>query len=324
MLPLPESDWSNPEVLASWMELTVLAEDDGVALRGDALEALRDSQLFADASITRGDERDSSTEDSAASALHETWQVLRRREELLEDAWPLRLTDNTLSRAPGKTTLRPVAAYATILLLEAASSKWYSSIAIEPGDPVREWFEHITVASVGRLIGGRTERFGAPFPRGWPNSFSGRVKQLAGLFGVEAREADVKRLATPDQQDDALDAVARSRLGDEEPGTPYLLVQCATGANWKTDKSGEPRMALWRKYIAWNGPTYKAIAIPFCLRGKGELERASASHGDAVVFDRLRISAGAPDQEIDDVIRKKLVKWCSAKFAKLTAPSRPA
>lgn len=320
MLRLPENDWSEPQVLASWLELSALSEDGGVVLRGAVLEELRDSQLFADASIRRGDERDSSIEDSAASALHEIWQVLKRREKLLGDAWPLKLTDNTLSRAPNKATLKPVAAYATMLLIEAAGSKWYKSIEIKSGDPVREWFEHITVASVGRLLGGRTERFGAPFSKEWPKSFSGRVKHLAGLFGIEAREADVKHLSTPNQQDDALDAVARSKLGDEEPGTPYLLVQCATGANWKTDKSGEPRMELWRKYIAWNGPTYKALAIPFALRGKGELERASVSHGNAVVFDRLRISAGAPDQKIDEVLRKKLVKWCSGKFAKLPAP----
>ena len=81
-------------------------------------------------------------------------------------------------------------------------------------------------------------------------------------------------------------------------------------------------MELWRKYIAWNGPTYKALAIPFTLRGKGELERASVVHGNAVVFDRLRISAGAPDREIDEALRKNLVKWCLAKFAKLIVPPK--
>jgi hypothetical protein len=179
---------------------------------------------------------------------------------------------------------------------------------------VRTWFELIVEASVSRLLGGVTSRFGAPFPSGWPSSFPERVKHLAGLFDVDARESDLKKHAKPQQQDDSLDVIGRWKLTDEQEGCPYLLFQCATGQNWRTAKPGQPSMDLWGKYISWDGPQYKALAIPFTLRKRGELSDASVRHQWAFVFDRLRISFGQPDEEISPELRQDLSSWCRSQF----------
>jgi hypothetical protein len=317
MLPIPENDWSQPQVLASWLELCALAEDDGAALRGAALEALRDSQLFTDGANAGQGAQDSSAAGSAAGTLAEAWRVLRAREQLLGEAWPLRLSEEILTRKVGRTTLASVAAYTTMLLIEAASSKWYESAAIHAGDAVREWFEHIAVASVGRFAAGRAVRFGAPFPSGWPKTFHRRVKHLAGIFEIDARDAELKKFSSPEQKDDSLDVVARIKFLDEQGGLPYVLVQCATGANWATHKAGQPTISLWENYIGWDGPRLKALAVPFALRGVGQMHNASVRHHNAVVFDRLRLAGALPDDFIDSALRTKLVKWCRGKFVAL-------
>lgn len=313
MLPLPKNDYTRPQVLASWAELSALAEDDGAALHGDMLESLRDSQLFADASGSP-DERDSASPGSSAAMLGDTWNVLQRRHGLLGESWPFELTRNMLTRAQTRKSLPEVAAYAAMLLIEAASSKWYPTLSIAAGDQIRTWFEDIVAASLARLLGGVTCRFGAPFPAHWPRTFLERVKYLAAKFDIRARDVELEQYSSPHQQDDSLDVVARWKLTDEDEGCPYFLFQCATGENWKTDKPGQPTMGLWNAYISWNGPQYKALAVPFTLRERGELANTSIRHQYSFVFDRLRISFGMPDQGIDENLRDKLVDWCRAKF----------
>jgi hypothetical protein len=313
VLQLPNNNWSKPEMLASWAELNALADDGRIVLRGEMLGALRDSGLFADVS-SHGEAPDSSTPDSSAAVFADTWRILERRAHLLGDAWPLVLTKDTLARRSGREKLESVAAYAGMLLIEAASSKWYPGLTIESGDKIRELFEHIVVASVSKMLGGLTCRFGAPFPTDWPTNFVDRVKRLCEVFEVEARESELGKFPSPNQLDDSLDVLGRWKLLDEAEGTPFLLFQCATGENWLTDKAGQPSMTLWGQYVSWNGPQYKALAIPFTLRERGQLSNASIRHGFAFVFDRLRIAFGMPDDRLEQSHKDELTAWCKSKF----------
>lgn len=325
MLPLPESDYTRPQVIASWLELSGLADDDGAAFRGDALESMRDSQLFADSpSADDGKETDSSDPHSAAGLLTQAWTILRARERGLGAGWPFTLSEDALTRRNGRTELTQVAAYAAMLLIEAGSLKWYARLAIPAGDPIRHWFEEIAVASMRYLASGMTVRFGAPFPAAWPDSFRERVKYLANMFELDARDSEIDRHSSPNQQDDSLDIVARLRVSDELEAVPYLLIQCATGANWSTHKAGQPTMTLWDKYISWNGPRLKALAVPFSLRDKGELADASVRHLDALVLDRQRLAGAVPDDLIDQDLRKNLTEWCKGKFGTFLKQSTSA
>lgn len=321
MLPLPESDYTRSQVIASWLELAALADDDGAAYRGDALESMRDSQLFADSSAADDrKEGDSSDPHSAAGNLAQAWAVLRSRERDLGSNWPFCLSDDALTRRPGRKQLDQVCAYAAMLLIEAASLKWYLGLAIKAGDPIRHWFEEIAVACMRRFSNGVTVRFGAPFPSSWPPSFKERVKHLANLFELDARDSEIVRYSSTAQQDDSLDIVTRLRVSDELEGVPYLLVQCATGANWSTHKPAQPTIELWDKYISWNGPRLKALAVPFSLREKGELASASVRHLDALVLDRQRLAGALPDDLIEDGLRQNLTQWCKAKFDTFRKP----
>lgn len=315
-LPLPESNYTRPHVIASWLELTALSEEDGGACRGDALESMRDSQLFVDsAAADQCKQCDSSDPNSAAGKLAQAWTVLHSRERALGVAWPFCLTEDSVIRRPERRNINQVCAYAAMLLIEAASLKWYGKIAIQSGDPVRHWFEDIAAACLRKLTGGVTIRFGAPFPSAWPDSFLDRVRYLASQFELDARDAEIERHSSPHQQDDSLDIVSRLRVADELEGVPYMLVQCATGANWSTGKPAEPNIALWERYISWNGPRLKTLAIPFSLREKGELTDASVRHLDALVLDRQRLAGAIPDDLIDDSLRQNLTTWCKGQFA---------
>jgi hypothetical protein len=318
ILPLPENNYTRSQVIASWLELTALSEDDGAALRGDALESMRDSSLFPDTSEDQGKESDSSDPNSSAGVLAQAWTVLRSRERALGPSWPFLLSEESLTRRPNRQQLEQVSAYASMLLIEAASLKWYARLAIQPGDDIRVWFEEIAVVCMRKLSNGLTMRFGAPFPAGWPRTFAERVKFLANCFELDVREPEIEKFASSEQQDDSLDIVSRLCINDEFEGVPYMLVQCATGANWSTHKPAQPNIPLWDKYISWNGPRLKTLAIPFSLREKGELADASVRHLDALILDRQRLSGSSPDDHIDGELRIKLTAWCRNSFQKFT------
>lgn len=320
MIRLPDNNWRQAEVLASWVELSALRADNGFVPRGNVLNALTDSNLFEE----RGNQRknDSTSEGSAAATASEIWKTLHRRQRLMGAAWPYQLTEESLTRRAGYKTLPEMAAYTTMLLIEAAAQGWYKTLTLTKSDIARTHFEMIVASSLSRVCGGRTSRFGAPFPKGWPKGFAKRVKYLAGLFGLSASEEKLGILATPQQQDGSLDVVVRWKIGDEEAASAYLFVQCATGKGWVTDKRGEPMMALWNEFVSWDGPYFKVIAVPFVVRDKHELQRASIMHERAIILDRFRIASGEPDKIIEAEFRNVLVAWCQQKF--LVLPSQAA
>jgi hypothetical protein len=313
MLRLPDSHWGQTEVLANWVELCALVEDDGFVARGQVLDTLVDSNLFGNGGT------DSTNESSASAKTADIWWTLQRRQRLLDSSWPYVLTDESLMRRDGYRKLEEVASYATMLLIEASAMGWFRNLTMKKNDAVRTLFEGIVTSSLGRLCGGQASRFGAPFPAAWPKGFSARVKHLAGIFGLSSNDDEVTKLTSPKQQDGSLDIVARWRIGDEDAASAYLLVQCATAKKWRREKLGEPKMAMWGKLVSWNGPAFRVIAVPFSVRGKGELYSASVDYEWAIILDRFRIACGDPDKAIDAGLRAALVVWCRRKFAALPA-----
>lgn len=302
MLALPSNDYSQVDVLASWVELSVLREDSAFATRGAIREAISDSELFED----------------VGGLVTDIWNTLTRRRDVVGDAWPLEIQPDTIARRSGCETLAATAAYTAMLLIEAGVGEWYSTITLTKNDEIRTLFEMIVEASIRQTVRGTTIRFGAPYPSGWPKEFPGRVQRLADHFGVSAGTEDtIVKLSNNKQKDDSLDVVARLRITDEHEGSAYLLIQCATGKKWISDKTGQPSLALWREYVKWNGPAFKGIAVPFTLRRKGEMEKASIRHEWAVVLDRLRIAGGNPDANISKGTRKSIAAWCRKKLKKL-------
>ncbi len=298
MIELPEEDWSDPEVLADWIELNAVL--DGFSVRGGILDQLKDSALWGD-----GERAGQTAQVPHAQAVADAWAILRIRHSKLADAWPFAINSNRLS-------WRQSTVY-QVLLLADIGRKY--RVAVRPAvDGIRSLFEDIVAASLGVLLGGRVCRFGVPFPRGWPSAFPLRVSRLAQSFGLDCRERDIPRLSSRQQQDDGLDVLGRMKLGDEEAATLYLLVQCATGANWK-NKRGEPSLAKWQKYVDWDATTVRALAVPWALRPRSALKRIHLDFDAAIILDRWRIVSGKPDEVLGREHHRRLKAWVRAQLA---------
>lgn len=104
-------------------------------------------------------------------------------------------------------------------------------------------------------------------------------------------------------KDGGLDVVARAVLQERDTrgASPHVLVQCAAGDNWES-KISHPVADVWRNWVAWRGPIWRAFAVPTLMDDK-QLATASLKGSGTFVLDRARIIEGlcrAPsDAELD-------------------------
>lgn len=318
MLPLPESDPTDPETLAGWAELSVLSVEDGQISFGQVAEELRDSNLLKDALPEEADELHGEPERPAEQLAADVWSVLEERNRLLGAGSPFVVGRRLLTRRDGRKKLEDVVGYLTMLLIEAGGRGWYRSLELGGHDAVRTRFESIAAASFQGLGRSRVERLGAPFPGSDIKGFCNRVKELVGNFDLDANESELKRFTHPHEKDRGLDLVVRWWNHDPSGGMPYLLVQCATGKTWVREKAAEPPMIAWRKFATWDGPTLKAIAVPYCVQRPRGLADAWLRTEGAIIMDRLRLSCGNPDAQLDDDLRTELTKWCKGQLKLLS------
>jgi hypothetical protein len=212
-------------------------------------------------------------------------------------AYPFHVEPTALRRA---REWADVPAYAFLLLCEAG--RMYQGVRAhsESGSQLPKLFEYVVKAAQPGLFGGTTFRFGWPVdPPGSPHAPQ-RLQALADAFGVRTLSSEVALTQT--DKDAGLDVCARVKLGDELPGTAFILVQCATGKNWRA-KTGEPSIERWKKYIDWTAATLRAIAVPWRIGcdddRRSELLVTTLEFELAVVLDRDRLLSGDPDARIE-------------------------
>ena len=318
MLPLPESDPTEPVTLAGWVELSLFAVDDSQISFGEVAEELRDSNLLLDEGedeSATGERRERQA--AAEEVVANIWSVLEERERLLGRSCPFVVERRLIRRRERRKSLQHVAAYVTMLLIEAAGKRWYPKIKLKKSDQMRTDFELVAAAALTGLGNTQVERLGVPYPGMEITKFRSRVKELIGKFDLKPNIEELKRFTHPREKDRGLDLVVRLWNDDPSGGMPYLLVQCATGMTWVHEKAAQPPMAAWIKFATWDGPALKSIAVPYTVGRPRGLGDAWLRTNNSIIFDRLRLARGSPDLWLDSKMRVKLAAWCRTQFDRL-------
>ena len=299
MFDLPDGALSDVSLLADWVETCALFGRNGVMSRSEVRGAIL-------ASLESDDEADALVEDA--------WGALQRRADQQGVGFPL--IDDGVGWTR-RSSWHDWPAYSLLLLADVG--RFYAGVAVDfvPGGPFPVLFELAVQAAQHGLFGGRSIRFGAPALEPSPKRAVDRLRWLATELGLKTlqTEAAVRAL----DQDLGLDIVTRIQIGDEEPGTAFVLTQCATGENWD-GKKGEPALEHWAKLLDWSAMQFRALAVPWRLGSEGERRGElffRAFDFDAVILDRPRLSAGAPDRYLDDAHRLAMGIWCQSRIDEL-------
>jgi hypothetical protein len=321
MLDLPASALDEVQVLADWVELNCLTSSPGTLSQSDLADVLIDAGLKGDLpppAFTDEDElalTDQTFEnrDVAVRFAQDVWRELHLRQQSVGRGYPFRVDGEVFRARPSDWKRVPC----FMMLLIADLGRRYSAssdeVQLKADSKTGRLFEKIVEASLHGLLRGTVVRFGWPRDKGWPTSINDRIKHLAERLELETENLTGK--THPNEKDRGLDVVAQVRFGDGGAGSLVLLTQCAVGNAWKS-KTGEPSLTHWRDIYKWNAQLLRMIAVPWRLSAEYDITRTHRLF-EAIVLDRPRLSAGAPDRFLDSSARSDITKWCTGRLSKI-------
>jgi hypothetical protein len=292
--------------IADWMEISCLLRKDDTLSRTTTIDHLIDSGMFVSKDKEEAEEAAEEAVSSAISEINRRQQQLARCGDI---PFPFEadLTQSILRRT---ATWQEKPIYFFLLLASLGQLQTEICKNGTSHHEVGHLFEEITQAALTGLFGEPVKILPAT-GSGAMRHLSHRVEQLLSHFGRNI--TDNLRRQPMRLMDGELDIVARLNLGDSRPGAPHILVQCATGDDWRS-KLHAPTEARWRDWASWRGPIYRAIAMPTAFGDDGTLENASRDGNWTLVIDRLRILFGLSElSAIPPALARRIRIWCAGR-----------
>lgn len=262
-----ESHNSKIAIVCDWIEASVLFEEENIT-RPQLVDVLTDLEIYTDS-------------DFAFEFTDILFNELNLRQKGMTNAYPFRRQKDKFE-AIG--TWRDYIGYSFCLLISLLPHyiSWKDEFAPHYGQQ-GALFEDITAFRLTKILPEwQIEKYG------WTRDHATPLRDLMpniASFLCE-RCGDLDHWAGKRANDAGLDVLCVRAFPDQRIGFFSLLVQCASGANWKS-KLRDPNLSEWMKYIDFACKPYKAVSIPYAL--DSDTYRKSVVLSEGLLFDRLRL-----------------------------------
>ncbi len=240
-----------------------------------------------------------SNQDFARELTNDIWPQFIVRQNAL-DAFPFEVVGNIIR---SKTHWKECPTYALFLVasLRRVFPKWsidtFGRNYIKQG----ELFEYVTAECLN-YSGWDT------FVTGWSGTkcsgLNDTIEEIADWIGEPSALAGVARWSNASAKDAQLDIICHKPFADNMGGRPIMLVQCASGGNWK-GKVREPDLEKWCKFIDFSNRPQRGISIPFCI-DREDLEGAALHNW--MVLDRYRLLE-LLDDLVSTPVDDDIIEW---------------
>ncbi|TCQ03393.1 hypothetical protein C8J40_11122 [Sphingomonas sp. PP-CC-3A-396] len=282
-----------------WIEASVLFLGEDVA-GADIVDLLRENEIYRD-------------QDFAWDLVNIVFAAIRSRARKLGEGYPIRVSGGT--RVVGVEDWREFPAYAFCLALSLPSV--YPTWARDFGQDYTaqgELFEALTAESVSRSFQDWTVH-----PTGWTKSNPSQLGKIVEDLAAQLGEAtgELKRWTAASAKEAGLDLLCFRPFPDGRVGIPVYLLQCASGADWKT-KLKTPDLRIWTKIITFAADPKKAFSMPYAIEEEEFIQRTNVV--DGLLLDRHRLLAPGLGEKawVSGELAAKLVDWVSERI--LTLP----
>lgn len=312
MLALPETGMRHSvnahnvdlDVLCDWIEASIVFEDERVS-RSDVVDMLMESNIYEE-------------QDFAAERVEAAWGVLKERARLLGAPIGLSVTNQRLVRNEDWTAF-PAYAFCLALSCTTLYPSWAAAWRKVEGSTAQgELFERITEKSfANNLSGWQVSRVG------WSpgnavklkDAVAGIIRDLREVYGAEW---DVHVDGAANEL--GLDLLAFKPFDDLHASFLVLMVQCASGENWKSKRT-TPDLTIWRKVINFNSNPVRGMAIPFAFAEASEFRKQSTPV-NGIFVDRNRLLAPllADKSKELDALNADIAKWLEPKANLIPRP----
>ncbi|MCC6486911.1 MAG: hypothetical protein IT364_05365 [Candidatus Hydrogenedentes bacterium] len=298
MLALPEVGMARSvkqhnidmNVLCDWIEASIVLQDDRIS-KADVVKSLIQHQVY-------------DKQDFAMEIVDQAWSVMASRMKYLNEPLGIQVSKNRISRSQKWDTLP---AYGFCMTLACAPV--YPSWLQHWGAPsVRgELFEELAHESFSSAYRGWTvQRIG------WSPGNPAKLRKTIAKIISDLNEVEGKELGLHVDEhanELGLDLLAYYSYGDVHASLPVLLVQCASGDNWRT-KRHTPDLGLWRTIVSFNSCPVRGMVMPFAYANSQD-HRKHTKAVDGVFVDRLRLLGGflRNATAVSAALDAKLVAW---------------
>ncbi len=307
MLALPKVGFRR-SVKTHNCDLTVVCDWIEISLAVDETEISQ--QAINDILVEQGvyDKGDADAATMRATFIGRIWDELRRRGGLAGQSAHYEVRPHRLVRVADSSRLLPA-----FFLLCLCCSEYYEVLNAEPlsdyGKQGGLFEEFCSVSLSGQ--GWKVAR------TGW-TSTTGAKKLKATVQAVMAatsEDAIQDRWVSiyGDKNEAGCDLVSFLSYPDGFVGRPLILLQCASGADYKT-KLGTPDLGLWRKLITFSVAPQRGFCTPRSFEPDPFL--ATAGQVDGWLLERHRLlrpfATGAT--ELPKSLANELRKWLRPRF----------
>jgi hypothetical protein len=281
---------SDLNVLCDWIEASVVFENDHLS-KSDVTTALQQFQIYEKQGF-------------ATEIVDVAWSVIASRMKYLNAPLGIQVSGNRITRS---ATWDTFPAYGFCLAL--ACAQFYPSWVKQWGAAtVRgELFEELAQESFSTTLSGwKVRRVG--WSPGNPTKLCAAIDSIISDLN-EVEGSELKLHIDEHANELGLDLLAYYSYGDAHASLPVLLVQCASGDNWKS-KRHTPDLGLWRTIVSFNSCPVRGFAIPFAYADSQELRKHTRSI-NGVFVDRIRLLGAfhRTSTNVSAALDGKLVGW---------------
>lgn len=269
--------FSGPSEEADWAEISCLFGNNPSISRSEIERTLDEANV------------DSET------VIENIWSEISWRHSLAPRIHPIAVFGGCLQRTKSWKKAYP---YTFMLLLTCQSFYQLTRISRQRWPKTAKLFEQLTTMALKRYLG-QAINIGAPRGQGIPKRFIDCLDFIASTAREPRGPVSVFRQWS---KDEGVDVIAWRPL-DQRCSQVILLVQCATGTDWK-EKTMEISLPVWRQYIDFAAHPITAFAFPSVCNVNADWMYLSKQGG--ILLDRLRIASFAP---IISDLRKELSSW---------------
>lgn len=268
-------DPGSKEIIADWAELFIAFTQ----------EELSKAQLSSHIEQSSGEEPTESFVDSV-------WQQLIFRATIYGDNSPLNVNDYTV-KSTVEWNVYPE--YMACLIF---------SLVGNPQDSARsgKLFERITSEAMKNFLKGESIVYG--FPR------------RTNLRDVCTALQEKFNCDPPRQRRDRdLDVVAWRPFGDLRASQIIILMQCASGHDWKT-KLKDLNLDAWCRYIHFACRPIKGFSFPGIITNSSQPSLEEASLDAGLILDRVRLYRNLASSS-DNRLKEDLRNWCKRRLREI-------
>lgn len=298
MLGLPEKGMARSvkqhnvdlNVICDWIEASAVFDDSPIT-KSDAVDVLMENGIYE-------------KQDFAAAIIGQGWAIISNRIKHLGAPLGLEASKNRITRALDWKT-SPAYSFCMALSCGVLYPQWAEKW---DAPSIRgELFEELTEESLRRTFAGWAIR-----RVGWSPDNSVKLKDTISKIVSDLNEmpgAELDLYVNSHANELGLDLLAYYTFDDSHASLPVLLVQCASGGNWK-QKRHTPDLNIWHKVVNFNSNPVKVFTMPFAFADPLEFRKETMTvKGIFVDRNRLIHALRGETGQVSAALGEKLVEW---------------